>query len=483
MPNVEHSPPNEPADKMTTRSRSAARTAEGKADVMELRSQEVQAQLMADIEKLRLDRERFERDTAQTRREIEKEKALLRDREDNARGRDVIIETRDETIDRLLRQVSSLERQIRREQTPPTETARNYPLRPRSPCVERPAASDPEDFAPPRLTFREVLDTIPSFNGYNMPIARFARACRHARDLFPAHSERNLTRLICNKLRDRAAAAVEDEPCSTITQLIDLLNEAFGTFKTVDQYRGELSMIFLRPQEHMIDYISRVKDLRSAIIDSMRRERTDSTHNLDEVDRLAMRSFCDGLPLAYRQQMQIDNVNNLTQAFAAAKSLARRQEFDNIRYERGPRSPPPRSYDRPPIREPPPSRPSAIANQWNRDRPSYRPEPAPRPRENYQDWRNRAPPHDDRDTDRRGNAPPPVQPRREQKWCRYCKTPGHELEECRKRQYNNTRSGNGQGPPRNTGEPREEYTRLPRQINAISENPESASLEPSTSQC
>ena len=485
MPNVKHSPPNESADKMTTRSRSAARAAESETDVIELRSQEVQIQLMADIEKLHLERERFEQESAEARREIEREKAFLQDKEDNARGRDVIIETRDETIDRLLRQVSNLENQLRRnrEPTPATDIVTDHRLIPPSSRARRPSVDDQEDLAPPRLSFREVLDTIPTFNGYNMPVTQFARACRRARDLFPVQSERNLTRMICNKLRDRAAAAVEDEPCSTITQLVDLLNGAFGSFKTLDQYRGELSMVFLKPQEHILDYISRVKDLRSAIIDSMRREHLDTPNGLAEVDKLTVRSFTDGLPLPYRLQMQLDKVDNLASAFSTAKAIARRQEFNSSRYDRAPRSPPPRSYDRQPPREQPPSRSAAISNPWHRDRPGYRPEPSRRPLKSQRDWRDRAPPRDERNINRPTNAPPPVQPRRDAKWCRYCKISGHEIDECRKRQYNNARSGNGQSSPRNAGEPREEYSRPPRQINVMTENPEPASPEPSTSQC
>ncbi|EZA46746.1 hypothetical protein X777_02191, partial [Ooceraea biroi] len=123
------------------------------------------------------------------------------------------------------------------------------------------------------VSFRKVLETIPPFDGRNMPLSQFIRACRRAKEIFPPSSERNLTRLILTKLRGRAICAVENEICESVTQLADLLNGAFGSRKTINQYRGELSTIYLKPGEHILDYISRIKDLRSSIIDAERRAR------------------------------------------------------------------------------------------------------------------------------------------------------------------------------------------------------------------
>ena len=508
MPNVEHSP-DANTGKVTTRSRSqAAKVIEEDLETLKKRSQEVQAQLMSDQEKFKMERDRFEHERNETLRALREREASIKDREHNACSLDNTATPSNDIVERLLREVAELRNQIGRASTPAINAASTGAIprdthyseyrdtMDRSSRERRPTMDDQEELTAPRLSFREVLDTIPTFNGYNMPVTQFARACRRARDLFPAHAERNLTRMICNKLRDRAAAAVEDEPCSSITQLIDLLNGAFGVLKNVDQYRGELSMIFLRPNEHILDYISRVKDLRAAIIDSMRREYTDTQNRLDEVDTFTVRSFCDGLPLTYRLQMQIDRLANPAEAFSAAKGIARRQELDSQRYDRNPRPPPLRAYERPPVREqPPPPRASAIA--YNRDRPGYRPDSARRSPEVHRDWpRAHAPPRDGRNYGRPPNALSPAQPRRDIKWCSFCKISGHDYNECRKRQYynrnNNTnnndnnvnRSGNGSSPSRNTGEPREAYRRPQHQVNVIKEEKtEQTKTEPSTSQC
>lgn len=55
-----------------------------------------------------------------------------------------------------------------------------------------------------------------------------------------------------------------------------------------------------------------------------------------------------------------------------------------------------------------------------------------------------------------------------QKVCRYCKNSGHDISECRKRQYNNSRSGNEPRPSRSQDEPRAGPSReTPRPVQTV----------------
>lgn len=82
----------------------------------------------------------------------------------------------------------------------------------------------------------------------------------------------------------------------------------------------------------MFDYISRVKDLRTSILDTERRLKGQvDLHFLSDIDDLTSRSFYDGLPLEYNLQMKIDKYRPYTDAFAAAK--AKNQKLDKQRYE------------------------------------------------------------------------------------------------------------------------------------------------------
>lgn len=323
----------------------------------------------------------------------------------------------------------------------------------------------------PKVSFREATESVPSFDGYNIPIAQFTRACRRAREIVPPSSERNLTKLLINKLRGRAYYAVEDEPCDSVTQLIDLLNGAFGDPKTIDQYRGELSTTYLKPQEHVLDYISRVKDLRTSILDMERRfhGQVDLRFQAD-IDDLTSRSFCDGLPLEYRLQMKTDKYLPYTDAFAAAKAIAKRQELDKQRYEGRYRA----DRDVKPIGRPlahsTPQRYNYNQLRDNAVRSPAAPDRNSKP-QSYGSYDNRLPAasgnyrrDNNLQRDGIGNT------RDDSIQCRYCKHYGHTIEECRKRQYNNARkeeTGNARGPSGRPDATRTDESKKTRPVNLI----------------
>lgn len=159
---------------------------------------------------------------------------LERESEEKRRGRSDLAEGLNVFRDEIMREIGRLKSEIN------ADRGRDYepvPDRDRGPYEPYDRDHDPYENAAdislnPKVSFREATESVPSFDGYNVPLAQFVRACRRAREIVPFSCERNLTKLIINKLRGRAYYAVEDEPCESITQLIDLLNGAFGSPKT-----------------------------------------------------------------------------------------------------------------------------------------------------------------------------------------------------------------------------------------------------------
>ncbi|KYQ53638.1 hypothetical protein ALC60_02580 [Trachymyrmex zeteki] len=329
-----------------------------------------------------------------------------------------------------------------------------------------------DDAPAPKVMFREATDSVPYFDGYNIPLAQFTRACRRAREIIPISAERNLTKLLINKLGRRAYYAVEDEPCNSVTELIDLLTDAFGPAKTLDQYRGELSIIFLKSGEHILDYISRVKDLRTAILDAERRERGEiDPRFVIEIDNLTARSFYEAgiLPLEYR--LQISPGVRHTDAFAIAKNIAKRAELDKqrLRNDRDTKQTVPTGK---PLAHSTPSRPNYSGrtnysrdlsgttdrnrepprNSYNRDNDYRQPRYEPR-----RETPNRYPERENRDRDLTRDRDR-HQNRAEVPTCSYCKNYGHTINECRKRQYHNSqREAPGNLPRRTPGGQTKEF--------------------------
>lgn len=446
---------------MTTRGRNKDKTplTEDELEIVRASLTQQEARLKEEVAAFQRTREEYERERAENKRsEYDLEAGMIALRED----------VRQE-LNRL--RIDTTNYQSHEHGHPPGKEPQNLDSSPRlfeSPGTLRGA---PEN---PKIPFREVTESIPSFDGYNIPLAQFARACRRAKDIVPSHSEYHLTKLVVNRLRGRAYYAVEDEPCDTITQLIDLLNGAFGSPKTIDQYRGELSACYLKAGEHMLDYISRIKDLRTAILDAERRERgTLSLAEIDNIDGLTARSFCDGLPLQYRLQMHQEHYCRPFEAFSVAKILAKREELD--RQRNAGNAPPPRTNTpRTPVYE-------RQADRY-RSPPQWRDRDTPPPRA-ITDGTRVPPPRETQAPAR--YSPPAARAVGSNMWCRYCKIPGHEIQECRKRLYNNgnnnstPRPGNYQGPPTRQDPPRVGQ-RLTQAIRSIETMPEGRSeSEPS----
>lgn len=466
---------------------------ESEIEIMSAKLAQQQSQLQmqhAELQKqdqaLRIQREQFERERDESLQLLAGERQQIRQKELESRQ---LQESEDAFKNEILRELSQLRQEV--DSTRLTNRERGYNQQ------EEQAEMSPI----PKVSFREATESVPTFDGYNVPLSQFVRACRRARELVPSFSERNLTKLLINKLRGRAYYAVEDEPCETITQLIDLLTTAFGSPKTVDQYRGELSTVYIKPNEHMLDYISRIKELRAAILDTERREKGSVTHLLvKEIDKLTAKSFRDGLPLEYRLQMPLDEEFDPFKAFGVAKALAKRHELDRQRYdtrpknERIPERYPVTSIGRPLAQSTPNHRYNNNIN--SRNEPIYRDSRGPAaPRHGFANKEN-APDHNQsisRNQNLRNEYQNPtrvenarnLRPNNHnnnnntvEKWCRYCKNRGHEIEECRKREYNNSQklqSGNAQNPSGQTGAPRVDFVKNSRPINVIEATPSTSS--------
>lgn len=188
----------------------------------------------------------------------------------------------------------------------------------------------------PKSYIREVLDLIPRYDGHNISIWKFAKSCRRARESLPLTNEAYLVTLIRNKLESHAYLAIEDEYHITIDELLDSLKRVFGPGKSSNYYRGQLSINFMKPNDHILDYIGKIKDLRTNIIEGDQDVlgRTLTASEINAIDSFVFESFYEGLPPSYRSEMRPEDCNTLASLYAKAISASKRLERDCARYER-----------------------------------------------------------------------------------------------------------------------------------------------------
>lgn len=319
----------------------------------------------------------------------------------------------------------------------------------------------PHSNASQGLNIRDALDSVEKFDGGNMSVLSFVRNCRRASKVIPTHLEPSFAKLLRTRLFGRALLAFDDEShFDSVAEFTDRVREIFGENHSVNYYRGELANSVKTKKEHIVDYISRIKDLRTAILEGEIKKRV----NMDEccvreLDDDVMEAFLAGLHPTFRTQLRQETFFSLSEAFNKAIQVDKQNERDKLRFNPLPAKPPP-NIQNPPRNSPSPPTQNSNAqnpnqnnrgysnfngnqnfqnrannnypqNQFNRNNGNFS---GGQPRPNAQNSQN----YNNNNFNRNQN--PSGQQNPNEKFCRYCKKPGHVIETCRTRENNNMRA-------------------------------------------
>lgn len=290
-------------------------------------------------------------------------------------------------------------------------------------CADLPEQEEPPVITP-TLKIKDVVANIPPFNGYKISIFQFARACERARDLLPSVQESQLVQFIINKIEGDAYQVIEGNVYTRVVDLLDKLKNIFAPNKSVAQYRGELANAYKSPNETVLKYAGRIKDLKLAILDGNRRQGINNPRLFNnEIEGEVLEAFVNGLPSNVITRMEHRNIGTLDEAIEWAVKITRNLEIEKQRERQFmPRQFPVTRAD---INNPRPAEPeqpkSILKNAAN----TFVPRPWIRPLIPGQ----------------LGPNSPGI--------CNYCKIPGHRVAECRKLAYRNAMqaSGNAEGRP------------------------------------
>lgn len=196
------------------------------------------------------------------------------------------------------------------------------------------SAMNPHLVSPyPKSYLRDALDLVPKYDGHNIPVWQFARACKRAKESVPLLDEPQFVRMLRNKLSHHAYLAVEDEVHVTVDKFLDTLKKTFGPGRSSNYYRGQLSIAYKKPAEHILDYIGRIKDLRTAIIegDQTNSNRPLTESELSSIDSFTLEAFYEGLPCEYRVELRAEGYNSLADACSKTIIIDKRLEREEAR--------------------------------------------------------------------------------------------------------------------------------------------------------
>jgi len=273
------------------------------------------------------------------------------------------------------------------------------------------------------IRFKDVIDSIPRYDGHKISIFQFSKICERALKLIPPQQEPYLIQLIINKLQGHAYTAIEGMTFHTVSHMISHLKKIFGPNKSLNQYRGELGNLYMTPNEDIFNYVERAKNLRSAIIDG----EIDMYGSLmpqdeDRVDHDVLESFINGLPSDLLVRVKLEGrTDTLDNAITSTIQLTKTLEAENKRKK----SP----YQ------------VNVSKPFNNPRVDYTTKNIPE--KTFEARKPNVPFIKPLIPGQLGpNAPA-------EKICRYCKTPGHLISECRKLAYRQSIQNLSEQPPGN----------------------------------
>lgn len=313
----------------------------------------------------------------------------------------------------------------------------------------------------PYISLRDASETILPFDGKNMPVTQFANSCMHARNMISPSAEYGLVQMIKNKLVGPALRVALSGEYNDIESLLAVLKTRFAPIYSTSQLHGELSKITQYPEESVVDYGSRVSMILQQLKSCYQTESPNQAPQfLGSAETNAVRNFLTGLKTDIYTRIYPRDPLTLNNAIEAAikAEVEYSEHAQRMRITEGLmqsiRCNNCLGYGHD-------SHSCSTINplaqishvQWQPKVCSYCKNPGHTRAEcrALQVLNPRFPANNiglnrGFGGNRFMQRPLPT-PRNTGLICRYCKIPGHSLEQCRKRQYNNNMRNQGNRPP------------------------------------
>lgn len=146
------------------------------------------------------------------------------------------------------------------------------------------------------ISLRDAAETILPFDGKNMPVAQFATICTNARNMISPTAEYGLVQMIKNKLVGPALRVALSGEYNNIESLLAVLKTRFAPVYSTSQLHGELAKVTQHPEEAVVDYGSRVSMILHQLKSCYQTESPNqAVQFLDSAEHDAVRNFLTGL--------------------------------------------------------------------------------------------------------------------------------------------------------------------------------------------
>jgi len=124
-----------------------------------------------------------------------------------------------------------------------------------------------EPAQPHKWWIRDIITTVPEFNGHNIDISHFISACRYVQRLITTQDEVIVLKVLLNTLSGDADGGYKDE-ITTITGLIDPLKSTFENRQTLSDCYVDLKNLEQEKGKDILRYTKRTETLHQDIIEA-----------------------------------------------------------------------------------------------------------------------------------------------------------------------------------------------------------------------
>lgn len=190
------------------------------------------------------------------------------------------------------------------------------------------------------VSLRDALAVIPEYDGKTTSLRAFLQGCEEAVEMLEPESEQYLVKAVRVKIKGEARRTIHLQSFENIDELATFLKSVFAPPRNLYQLQGELGSIYQKPNESVIAYANRARDLGFQIIEAYELGKTYENEEANMIFRANTQKslpscFVNGLKSEIEQRMsQHDDMDDaVKQAVKIERELIARAALRGEKFE------------------------------------------------------------------------------------------------------------------------------------------------------
>ncbi|KAI4477024.1 hypothetical protein M0802_014790 [Mischocyttarus mexicanus] len=181
---------------------------------------------------------------------------------------------------------------------------------------------------------REATESIPKFNGHNIPLHQFINSCEDVASSLSAYPTPDVIKNIKRRLIGDAERLTYGMEFLTIDSFTQTIKTIFSQQKTFDEYRAELINLKQRPHENVTQYAARTLELRDSLLNSLRDQNPPKLdYSVAQEEASILEKFVKGLFQQIRIELRQAGYQTMAEAIGKAKTIEKELDITyNTKY-------------------------------------------------------------------------------------------------------------------------------------------------------